>query len=168
MGKKKTNAEDAVKFQIVVPEHVWDEISELAERIERSNAWMTEKLLEAALEDRQTVVGRFGKWLMAAAFSGLRSSKASDKEKLATKRLQVYLSPEIASQIDAMAKSMNLSSSRMAAWLVDAALDEQSFIVKVVTVPVVKEFFKSIYSRQRKKRSDAIKAAEVRMKEEAK
>lgn len=156
MGKKATRQKDAVKFQIPVPAYMVKEIEELATRMNISQATMVELLVEAALEDRDTLHGLFGKWMMAAAFSKAGRSKSGSDEIV---RLQVYLSPELNEQVEALATDLRVPKIHLAASLLDGALDEHALIIRVVTTPIAKYFYKNLCSSSRKERAKRIEKA---------
>lgn len=156
MGKKATRPKGAVKFQIPIPSYMSDEIDVLASRMEKSQATMVELLLEAALEDRDSLLGLFGKWMLAATLADAGRKKTANDEVV---RLQVYVSPEINEEIEALANDMRLPKIHLAASLLDAALDENAFIIHAVTAPLAKQFFKKLCSPQRKERAQRMSDA---------
>ncbi len=53
-------------------------------------------------------------------------------------RITVTVSQETADRIETLADRMNASHSKMASWLLEAALDNETWIIKIVTSRVVK------------------------------
>lgn len=65
--------------------------------------------------------------------------------------IHVRVSPEIAAKIDELSKRMNASHSKMASWLLEAGLEDNEFMIKLVTAKYIKPLTKGLAELGRRK-----------------
>lgn len=129
------------KWNIPVSSEAMHAIGELAEKMGRSQAWMTVALIDAAATDRET----FSRWLAARAVGQLSDilggSAERNKRKAKAGRVQVHIEHELAQKVEAIGKDLNMSKVQVAAVLLDCGLRDHRWIIEVVTTPIVKALF---------------------------
>ncbi len=126
-----------VRIQIQIDTTYLKEINELAERLDKSQNVMTELLLEAALDSRKRIADWVSTRLMGTItkkIQGKRFNKSGDKV-----YIQVMVNQEIAQELEQMAEEMDQTCSRFGAFLLKCAIEDNDWIIRIVTAPRAKK-----------------------------
>lgn len=119
---------ELLRLQIPVSKALADAIAKIATELERSQTWVASKLLRVAILDLEVVGG----WLRRRAIGSgevrrMGWLQMGDSSEL---RLQVPVEPKVLRQIEALASRLNQTPVRMAALLLDFAIDDNRFMLR--------------------------------------
>ncbi len=139
MGKKEK--QEDVRLQIPVSQELADKVNKLADRFERSQAFMVRLLLELAVDERK----HFAEWVnglisgsVAGAIHLLSGHRRRRKGQDGAVRLQVSVKRQLADEIEGMADRLGVSQVKMAALLMESALSEHDWMMHVISTRLVK------------------------------
>lgn len=120
------------RLQIPVNPGLEDAINDLASRMGISQASMTSLLLDVALDDREKIVEWFAS---RCIYTLVRSVKGKSWEKKGDgpTYLQTWLDPDLSKRLEIMAENVNQVPSKYAALVLECAVDDYDWLIKVVT-----------------------------------
>jgi hypothetical protein len=139
--QKKSSTKTLVKVQIPVSRELADELARWAKEMQLTQARLCEILLEFAMEKPNGI----GEWLTVRVRGPWRKGKRAGWLQLGDNsavRLQVSIDEKLANKIEAMANRLNQTGVRFAALLLDFALADEKFGMRVLTTTVGKSFMR--------------------------
>jgi hypothetical protein len=129
MAKKAVDPPE-VKLQIPVSRQLADELARWAQEMEWAQGHLASVLLELGTDDR----GRIAQWLSKRAESCTRPETGSgwlQRGDNSAVRLQVYVKPRIAQRLEKLANALNQNTVRMAALILDFALCDEKWAMRI-------------------------------------
>lgn len=139
------------RYQVPVSEDTAADIELLAERMNRSVAWMGVELLKQSVEDRDSIANWFALSVMGTVYdqvkllSGKRRRKPEEQEEV---RLQLMLDAETVRKVEGIAARYRIPMVRMAGLLIEAGVFNHDLIIKVATSPGIQALLKGADSKK--------------------
>ncbi|QDT39373.1 hypothetical protein [Stratiformator vulcanicus] len=126
----KIDTNDRVRVQVQVEETYAKKLNELSEVLDRSVSWIGAELVKDRLLDHDNFV----EWIAGQVLSAVTAPVRGWKRKTGGSKVTVQLLVEqpTALRVERLAERLNLSTSKVAALLLESAIHSQGWLIKFV------------------------------------